>query len=94
MSKNFQRFGIRRIRDELRAVSDRAVAIRKQLSCTRRKNSPDGGNMGDALQLAETIEILGDFGQTCSAEDAVDIASRVEVLISMLEVEVDSFLTS
>ena len=50
--------------------------------------------MGDALQLAETIESLGNFGQTCNAEDAFDVASRVEILISALEIEIDSFLTS
>ena len=94
MSKSSQRLGVWRTRDELRAVTDRAVAIRKQLSKARKQSLNDAGGMDDALRLAETIEYLGAFGQKCDAEVALEIASRVETLVSLLEVEIDSVLTS
>ena len=94
MGKDYVRIGACRSRDELRAVQNRAVGIRKLLSVVRQKGSKGRGVMDDALQLAETIEKLSVFGQHCSAEDVVDVASRIEILISILEIEVDSIFTS
>jgi hypothetical protein len=93
--ESFQRSGARRIRERLREVQNRAVAIRKRLSSARpRKRSVGRGVTDDAVHLAETIERLAHLGQKCSAEEAVEIASRVEVLASMLRVEVYSLSAS
>lgn len=89
-----ERSGIPRIREQLRTISDRAVEIRKLLSKSQQRNSTDGEYMDDAMQLAETIEKLGDLSQRCSAEDAFEILSRIEVLISVLEGEIDRFFAS
>ena len=94
MGKDYVRIGVPRICDQLRAVNNRTVAIRKLLRTAQQKDSKGRGVTDDALQLAETIEKLSVFGQHCSAEDVVDVASRVEILISILETEVDSILAS
>ena len=94
MSSTYQRFGVWRTRDELQAVEDRVVGIRKQLNCIQRQGSKDGRDTDDALRLAEAIEKLAVLGQKCNAEAALDVALRVEILISLLETEIDSVLTS
>lgn len=94
MRKTDVQIGVPRTCDELRAMQNRAVAIRKLLSSSRRKGSKDRGVMDDAVQLAEIIEKLSTFGQHCSAEDVVEVASRVEILVSLLESEIDGIFAS
>ena len=83
-----------RPRDVLRDVERRAVAIRKLL---KRIEQGQGravrGVMDDAVKLAETIERLAHWGQSCPAADAVEVEFRVEALASLLEVEIDHILT-
>jgi hypothetical protein len=91
----FRRSSARRIREELRMIEDRAVAFRKRLTDARpRKDSVGRGVMDDAVQLAETIERLAHLGQKRPAEEAVEIASHIAILSSMLRVEVDNFPAS
>ncbi len=84
-----------RPREVLRDVERRAVAIRKLL-----KNLEQGqgremrGVMDDAVKLAETIERLAHWGQSCPAADAVEVELQVEVLTSFLQGEIDHILTS
>jgi hypothetical protein len=78
------------IREELRAVENRTVAIRKLLR--RLKGRLPRGVTGDAEKLTRTIESLARFGQHCSAADAVEVGSMVDVLASLLGVELDGFL--
>jgi hypothetical protein len=91
MSKTLRWLYAARIRDGLGAIQNRMVGIRKMLRTTQQKTSPGRGVMDDAVQLAETIERLCSLGQTAAAEDAFEIAERVEVLVSLLEAEIDAF---
>jgi hypothetical protein len=85
----------RRCRELLRDAERRAVAIRKLLKLIGQRNGRRvRGVMDDAAKLAATIERLARWGQSCSAADAVEIESRIEVLISLLEVEIDRVLAS
>jgi hypothetical protein len=80
-------------REELRAVEDRAVAIRRLLKQFEQRVL-DRGVMGDALQLADVIECLARFGQRSSAADAVESISQIAILESLLHAEIDGFLAS
>jgi len=79
-----------------RAVEDGAIRIRKLLQSgrTRREASETSGSMDDAVALSELIELLARHGQTLAAEDAIDLAERVELLFDQLQAEVDSLLAS
>ena len=84
-----------RPRDVLRDVERRAVAIRKLLKKLEQGQGRGvRGVMDDAVKLAETIEQLAHWGQSCPAADAVEVEFRVEVVSSLLEVEIDHILTS
>lgn len=84
-----------RPRDLLHNVERRAVAIRKLLkSLGQGQGRVVRGVMDDAVKLAETIEQLAHWGQSCSAADAVEVEFQVEVLSSLLEVEIDRVLAS
>ncbi len=86
---------LRRTRDWLRIEETRAAAVRKQLRKSKRLNGRRfRGIIDDAVKLASTIEQLARYGQSSSAEEAVDIAFQTEILILLLEVEVDQILTS
>jgi hypothetical protein len=50
--------------------------------------------MDDAVKLALSIEQIARWGQTCSAEEAVEVGFVVEVLVSRLEVEIDQIIAS
>jgi hypothetical protein len=79
----------------LRIAERRAVAIRKKLNSFKQtRDFRFRGVMDDAVKLAETIEILSRFGQTSSAEEAVEIKFRIEILLSLLEGEVDQIIAS
>jgi len=84
----------RRVREQLRAVENHAVEVRKRLKSIQPRIAKGGGDMDDAVHLAETIERLANYGQTCVAEEAVDVVSQIEALSSMLRAEVDGFLVS
>ena len=85
----------RRPRELLRAAEKHAVAIRKLLKQVEQgKDRRVRGVMDDAVKLARTIERLARCAQSSSAEDAVEIEFRIEVLTSLLEVEIDQILTS
>ena len=82
-----------RPRDVLRNAERRAVAIRKLLKKHEQGQGRDvRGVMDDAAKLAETIEHIALWGQSCPAADAVEVEFQVEVLTSLLEVEVDHIL--
>ena len=49
--------------------------------------------IGDALQLAETIEKIGEHSKRCNAEDLFWIAERIQLLLSLLETEMESIFT-
>lgn len=92
MSKTLdQHSGYPSLRDELRAIENRMVGIRKLL---RQQEGMGRGKMDDAVQLIETIERLARFGQSCKAEDAFVIASHIEDLSSLLRSEIDAVFTS
>ena len=92
---NLHRSDFCRPREMLSAAEGRAVAIRKLLNNVEQKlGRRDRGVTDDAMQLAESIQKLARFGQLRSAEDAVEIVFRVEVLSSLLEAEVDHILAS
>lgn len=94
MRKQTQRFVTRTLRGELRAAENRAVAIRKLLARFRHQQKGTGrGEMNDVERLVDLIEQLARLGQGCSAEDAVEIATRIEALSSIVATEIDSFLT-
>ena len=78
-----------RTREELQAVENRTVVIRKLLRQLRARLPR--GVTGDAERLARVIECLARRGQRCSAADAVEIASRLDAFASMLGREVDNF---
>lgn len=79
-----------RPRDSLRDAQQRAVAIRKLLKHLEQGQGREmRGVMDDAVKLAETIERVAQWGQSCPAVDAVEIEFQVEVLASLLEVEID-----
>lgn len=85
----------RRSREWLRTEETRAAAIRKQLKqIERRYGRRFRGIMDDAVKLADTIEHLARFGQSRPAEEAVEIAFHIELLSSLLEVEIDQIPTS
>ena len=79
------------LREELRAIENRMVGIRKLL---RQQEGMGRGKMDDAVQLAKTIERLAHFGQSCKAEDAFVIASHIEDLSSLLRSEIDAVFAS
>ncbi len=95
MKANRRGSGPRRPCELLRDAEKRAVSIRKLL---KRLEQGQGrrvrGVMDDAAKLAATIERLARWAQSCSAEDAAEIEFRVEVLTSLLEVEIDRILAS
>ena len=80
-------------REELQAVENRSVAIRKLLKKFE-KRILVRGVMGDAVQLAETIEHLARHGQHCTAAEVVEIISQIAVLESLLQAEIDHLLAS
>lgn len=90
MSKSFRWLYVEGAREKFRAIENRVVAIRKTLSAFHQKGPVGRGVINDAVQLAETIERLCSLGQRAAAEDAFEIAERVEILISLLEVELDA----
>lgn len=81
-----------RPREFLSAAEDRAVEIRKllHLAHQRQLGEDNPESMGDALALADLIETLARYGQNVSAEEAVEIAGRVELLIDLLLTEINS----
>ena len=84
-----------RPRDVLRDVERRAVAIRKLLKNLEQGQGRDmRGVMDDAVKLAETIERVAHWGQSCPAADSVEVELEVEVLTSFMQVEIDRILTS
>ena len=85
--------GAKQVSDELRAIIDRAVGIRKELSDAQGRGLLGKSVIGDALQLAETIEKLGEYSQRCIAEDVFWIAERIQLLLSLLEAEKESIFT-
>ena len=85
----------RRSREWLRNEETRAAAIRKRLkSFEQRYGRRIRGIMDDAVKLADTIDALHISGSSRSAEEAVEIAFHIELLSSLLEVEIDQILTS
>ena len=93
MGKTSQRLGTWRACDELHTIVNRMVAIRKLLKSFQHKSSKGGEAMDDALKLAQTIEDLASYGRNSSAVNAFEIVSMLEIPISILETEIDSFLT-
>ncbi len=78
-------------REELRAIEDRVVLLRKRLTQSF-KVGKGGGKVSDAVQLTEAIELLARRGRVCSAADSVEISSRIDVLASMLQNELDGLI--
>lgn len=78
-------------REELHAIENRMARIRKRLTQSF-KVGKGGGKVSDAVQLAEAIELLARRGRACSAADSVEISSRIEVLTSMLQNELDGLI--
>jgi|GEM_PF-6676239 len=84
-----------RPRDLLREVERQTVAIRKLLKRLEQGQGREvRGVMGDAAKLAETIERLALWGQSCPAADVVEVEFQVETLISFLEVEINHVFAS
>lgn len=81
--------------DMLREVERQTVAIRKLLKRFEQgKGRELRGVMDDAAKLAETIELLAHWGQSCPAADLVEVEFQIETLLSFLEVEIDHFFAS
>ena len=78
-------------REELLAIENRVVRIRKQLTQLS-KVGKGGGKVSDAVQLAEAIELLARRGRVSTAAEAVEISSRIEVLALMLQNEIDGLI--
>ena len=93
MGKTYKRFVTWRACEELHAIENRMVAIRKLLKSIQQNSSKGGEAMNDALDLADTIEKLASYGQNSSSAVALEIVSRIESLIPILETEIDSFFT-
>ncbi len=85
--------GAKQVSDELRAIIDRVVGIRKKLSDAQGRGLLGKSVIGDALQLAETIEKIGEHSKRCNAEDLFWIAERIQLLLSLLETEMESIFT-
>jgi hypothetical protein len=84
-----------RTREELRAGENSAVAIQKLLKRRQQALSAQyRGVTDDAIELANSIEHLARWGQAALAEEAVEIASLIELLSTMLENEIDNLPTS
>jgi hypothetical protein len=82
----------RRLRGELLAIENRMVAVRKLLQ--QLKGRLPRGVTGDAEKLARIIESLARHGRRCSADDAVEVGSKIDALSSLLGNEVDGFFAS
>jgi hypothetical protein len=76
MSDNRERLAAFRVREALRLAESHAVEIRKLLN--KHKSAKGGGVMDNAVALIESIERLARLGQVSAAEDAVEIAYRIE----------------
>ena len=85
--------GAKQVSVELRAIIDRVVGIRKELSDAQGRGLLGKSVIGDALQLAETIEKIGEYSKRCNAEDLFWIAERIRLLLSLLETEMESIFT-
>ncbi|HAH46636.1 hypothetical protein [Gimesia sp.] len=94
MDKTSQRSGTWRACEELHAIENRMVAIRKLLKSIQHQSSTGGEAMDDALKIAQTIEDLASYGRNSSAVNALEIVSILEISLSILDAEIDSFLTS
>lgn len=82
-------------RELLHAAEGRANAIRKLLkSLEQGADRRVRGVMEGACRLAAAIKLLARRGQSCSAEEAVEIEFRIEVLTSLLEGELDQIFAS
>jgi hypothetical protein len=85
----------RRSRESLRSIENWAASIRKKLRAVEQQRVRRlRGIVDDALQLTETIEQLARYGQSVSAEDAVEIKFQIELLRSLLEGEIDRICAS
>ncbi len=82
--------GAKRVRDELRAIVDRVVGIRKELSDAQGQGLIGRSEIGDAMQLAESIEKFGEYSQRCKAEDAFWIAEKIQLWLSLFEAELEN----
>ncbi|QDV73034.1 hypothetical protein [Botrimarina mediterranea] len=79
-----------RPRDVFRDAERRAVTLRKLLKKIEQgKGRELRGVMDDAAKLAETIEHVARWGQTCPAVDVVNVEFQVEAFTSLLEGKVD-----
>jgi hypothetical protein len=78
-------------REELHAIENRMVRIRKQLTQLF-KVGKRGGKVSDAVQLAEAIELLARRGRVCTAAEAVEIDSHIEALSWLLQNEIDGLI--
>jgi hypothetical protein len=84
-----------RLRRRMRLAETRAVRIRKRLNqvqpSLRRRGTR--GSMSDAVRLCGTVERLARYAVSCSAEEAVEIEMQIDTLVSLLQIEIDNFLT-
>lgn len=80
----------------LRLAENEAIQIAKFLRENREVLTVCGGkaSVEDAVNLADSIAALAAMGQQVSAEEAIDIESRVEVFLDILARNVDRFLVS
>lgn len=84
-----------RLRETLRAVETSANRTRKLLRDIESwSGATRSGNMDDVLKLADMVERLARHGQRLDAEEAIDLAERLELLLEVLGAEVDAILAS
>ena len=81
--------------DDFREIENRAVRVRKLLrQLSQGKDREVRRVMDDAAKLAKAIEQLARYGQTCSAEDLVDVEVLIEEFSLRLDDEVDRIFAS
>lgn len=78
----------------LRQAEDEAIAIAKLLQALKTKMTQGGNSASveDALQIADTIAVLAKKGRQSNAEQSIDVLSRVEVFLDLLNREVNELL--
>lgn len=79
----------------LRFAEDEAVQAAKFLRANRNKLDSSSGKAAveDALKLSDLISVLAEAGQRLEAEDAIEIAGRVERFLDLLITELEGMRT-
>lgn len=78
----------------LQLAERKANCLRKQLQAFSVGASGNAGSMGDAIALTLLIEQLSQKGRNADADEATEIAEKVDLLVDLLWTEIDELLAS